>query len=378
MKIVIINYIDNKLTHIYQKDIKMKNHIAGLLIFVLIFSNNTFSQDREITELRSGWKFQKGSNDQAAKKAFDDSGWQDIIVPHDWAIAGPFIPDGNGSTGKLPWKDEGWYRNKLDIPENYSGKRIYLLCDGIMAFPKIYINGQLAGEWDYGYNSFFLDITNFIDFKGENILAIHADTREHDSRWYPGAGIYRKIQLIAVNPIHVDIWGTYISTPIIKPHYADIKIATTVKNYSQNSNEITIKHSIYSVENKILEKEEKVQISVNSKKVIETTFTLPNPRRWDIDDPHLYKLTTDIYQNGKLIDSYPSTFGVRTIRFTADNGFYLNDRRVQFKGVNLHHDHGPLGAAFNVRAMERQLETMKSMGCNAIRTSHNVCAPEMI
>jgi len=350
--------------------------ISSLLIFILL--HFSYAQDREIHDLRSGWKFHKGAVENAHLQAFDDSDWPTIEIPHDWAIAGPFIVDGNGSTGKLPWKGEGWYRKKLDIPQEYQKKSIYLLCDGIMAFPKVYINGQLAGQWDYGYNSFYLDISDLIDYQGNNILAIHADTRKHDSRWYPGGGIFRKIRLIAVNPLHVDIWGTYITTAIIKPHYADVKIATTINNAAQKADPVIVKQMIFSGKIKILEKADTVQIKAASKKTVETLLTLPNPRRWDIDDPHLYELKTELYQNGKQTDTYVSTFGVRMMRFTADNGFYLNDRRVQFKGVNLHHDHGPLGAAFNTRAMERQLEIMKSMGCNAIRTSHNVAAPEMI
>jgi beta-galactosidase len=194
------------------------------LLIVFTFSLQTHSQEREITNLNTDWKFSKGHNEMAHQKTIDDSKWERITIPHDWAIAGPFIIDGDGNTGKLPWKGEGWYRKKIIIPANYEGKRLYLLCEGIMAFPSIYVNGQLAGKWDYGYNSFYLDITNLVNFNADNTLAIHVDTRKHDSRWYPGAGIYRKIQLIAVNPIHVAVWGTYITTPVIKPNYAEVKL----------------------------------------------------------------------------------------------------------------------------------------------------------
>ena len=353
--------------------------ISVLLISVLVFSTLSYSQERASTRLTTGWKFSTGANDLAYETGFDDSGWQKVSIPHDWAIEGPFILDGDGNTGKLPWKGEGWYRNRLTIPENHSGKRLYLLFDGIMAFPEVYINGELAGKWDYGYNSFYLDITGFVSFELENILAIHVDTRKHDSRWYPGAGIYRKIEMIAVNPVHVDIWGTYITTPIIKPHYADVRIATTVNNRSESAAEIRVKQFILTDDKKrVADKETAGSIAAERSGLFETTITIPNPRLWDIENPHLYTLITEIYRGSKLVDRYNSTFGVRGIRFTANNGFYLNDKRVQLKGVNLHHDHGPLGAAFNVRAMERQLEIMKSMGCNAIRTSHNTAAPELL
>ena len=346
--------------------------------FALLTQTST-SQERITTELKDGWKFSKGPNDSAYQKTFDDSDWQSVRIPHDWAIEGPFIVNGDENTGKLPWKGEGWYRKKLNIPGNYKNKRLYLLFDGVMAFPAVYINGRLAGNWDYGYNSFYLDITNFVNFNDENILAVHVDTRKHDSRWYPGAGIYRKIQMIVVNPVHVDIWGTTITTPIIKPHYADVRIATAINNYSPTDGEIKIEHIIFSAsKSKVTATEVTRKIPANRNRTIEATLTIFDPVRWDIRDPHLYTLVTNIYQANKLVDSNTSTFGVRDIRFTADHGFYLNDKRVQFKGVCLHHDQGPLGAAFNVRAMERQLQVMQSMGCNAVRTSHNVPAPELL
>jgi beta-galactosidase len=360
------------------KTMKLKPILYALLI-LFMFSQPSFAQKRTITELKADWKFSKGQHEQAYQKNFDDAKWQNVNIPHDWAVEEPFVVDGDGYTGKLPWRGEGWYRKKVSIPANEKGKRWYLLFDGIMAFPSIYMNGQLVGKWDYGYNSFYLDITDFVNVGDDNVLAIHVDTRKHDSRWYPGAGIFRKIQLIAVNPIHVDIWGTYITTPILKPNYADVRIATTINNQTQTDTEIRVFHRILTAEKyKIAEKEVNGKIAINKHNRIETTITIPNPRRWDIDDPQLYTLVTDLYQANTLLDTYTSTFGVRDIRFTADNGFYLNDRRVQLKGVNLHHDHGPLGAAFNTRAMERQLEIMKSMGCNAIRTSHNTAAPELL
>ncbi len=356
----------------------MKRFTILLSTIFLLDVFNSFSQNRIVTELREEWKFSKGEIAGAQLPEFNDSGWQDVTVPHDWAIEGPFIKDGDGNTGKLPWKGEGWYRLKINIPSSYSGKHIYLLFDGVMAFPVIYVNGKKAGEWDYGYNSFFLDITSFIKPGAENLIAVHADTRRHDSRWYPGAGIYRNVHLIAVNPVHIDIWGTYITTPIIKPHYADVRIATTVNNLSNDGTDIVLKHIIKNIAgNTVAEKEVKGKVNAGSKATIETTVTLTNPKRWDINDPHLYTVETEVISNGNITDNYTSTFGVRSMKFTADDGFWLNDRRVQLKGVCLHHDLGALGTAMNRRALERQLEIMKEMGVNAIRSSHNVPAPEL-
>ncbi|MFC0876361.1 glycoside hydrolase family 2 TIM barrel-domain containing protein [Saccharicrinis sp. FJH2] len=356
---------------------RFKFFTAVLLIATI--SVATRAQQRIETVLQSEWKFHKGEAVDAYKINFDDSNWETVSVPHDWAIAGPFIKDGNGSTGKLPWKDEGWYRKKLNLTENYSGKQIYLVCDGIMAFPKIYVNGKFAGQWDYGYNSFYLNITDFLKTGSENILAIHADTRNHDSRWYPGGGIFRKITLVAVNPVHVDTWGTQITTPVIKPNYADVRIGTIIRNASAAGSEVTVKHSIMNPEKELVaEKSVKGNIASGSAQRLETTLTLSEPQRWDVAHPNIYTVITRVYRNNELMDTYKSTFGVREMRFTADNGFYLNNCRIQLKGVNLHSDLGPLGMAFNKGAMERQLQIMQSMGCNAIRTSHNVPAPELL
>jgi beta-galactosidase len=336
-------------------------------------------QAREVLTLQSGWKFSIGHFETASRGNFDDSHWQDVSVPHDWAIASPCIPDGDGKTGKLPWKGEGWYRNKMAIPAGFSGKQMYLVFDGIMAFPEVYINDSLAGKWDYGYNSFYLDVTGFLRPAGENVIAIHVDTRNHESRWYPGAGIYRKIQLIAVNAIHVGIWGTYVTTPIVKSHYADVRIMTTLHNTSGNTTEeIQIKNCIIAPNGKEIAQQSVVRTLKPGTTDIELTIPLTHPQRWDIDNPVLYRMKTILSKGSDIVDTYETPFGIRTIRFTADNGFYLNDRRVQFKGVNLHHDQGLLGAAFYTRAMERQLQIMKSMGCNAIRTSHNPAAPELL
>lgn len=356
-----------------------KKYLLLQILFLFIFSNTFYSQSRELINLKSDWKFTKGNPMNAFLADFDDSNWQKISIPHDWAISGPFIIDGDGNTGKLPWKGEGWYRKQLEIPSTYKNKRIYLIFDGVMAFPKAYVNGKLVGEWDYGYNSFYLDITDYVKFDKNNILAVYADTRKHDSRWYPGAGIYRKVQMLVTNPIHVDIWGTYITTPIIKQNYADVRINTSVQNNSDNYEEIKVEQIILNP-NGIEVGRKSITNSVLSRKNkdFEVTIQLSNPKHWDINHPYLYNAITNLYKNNKLIDSYNTSFGVRTIKFTADDGFYLNNKRVQLKGVNLHSDFGPLGMAFNKRAAERQLEIMKSMGVNAIRNSHNVTAPEIL
>lgn len=356
-----------------------KKRVVLLAVFFGLIQGLAISGPRSIETLQNGWKFALGQQNGAFEKIFDDSAWREVSVPHDWGVEAPFIPDGIGYTGKLPWKNEGWYRRPLKFEAGDKGKTVYLLFDGVMAMPKIYVNGQLAGSWDYGYNSFYVDITKFLNFDGKDVLAVHADTRNHDSRWYAGGGIYRKVQMIKANRLHAAIWGIQLQTPVVKPHYADVRVKATVNNHTTNGGPVTIRQSINAADgSRVAESSTETNINTSDDKDVETLLTISNPRRWDIDDPHLYTLITQIYQGDELLDQVVTNFGVRTMRFSADHGFYLNNRRVQLKGVNLHHDHGPLGAAFYERAMERQLQIMKDMGCNAVRSSHNVPAPELL
>jgi len=355
---------------------KIRNNF---ILLILILSASLNVNAREIVSLNNDWKFHLGEAENAQTVGFNDSGWSEVSLPHDWAISGPFDHNLPANTGKLPWKGIGWYRKHFEMMPEHKGQQIYLILDGIMAFPKVYLNGQLAGEWDYGYNSFYLNITELINFTGPNVLAIRADTREHDSRWYPGAGIYRKIQMLITDPIHVNVWGTYITTPTINKERAEIHIITTINNFSNAEEIVTIENQILDQEDKVVAQKITTQtIASNGSLDIIQDCYLDNPRFWDIEHPVIYKMKTIIKTGNMVRDIYFTDFGIRTIEFTASDGFYLNGKRVQIKGVNLHHDHGPLGAKFYPRAMERQLEIMKEMGCNAIRTSHNAAAPELL
>ncbi|MDP1621708.1 MAG: glycoside hydrolase family 2 TIM barrel-domain containing protein [Bacteroidales bacterium] len=354
--------------------------LLSLFALLTLIFNPLTTPARDVLTLSSNWKFAKGHHENAWKISFDDSKWEHVTIPHDWAISGPFIPDGDGNTGKLSWKGEGWYRTTLDIPLEFKGKCVYLVFDGIMSAPEIFLNGKTAGKWDYGYNSFYLDVTSLIRVNNPNTLAIHVDTRNHDSRWYPGAGIFRKIQMIAVNQLHVGIWGTYITTPLVHADLAEVRVVTTIVNKSvKRTDELNIQHIIFSPMGKeIARKMIRGSMATGENSDFEVTIPVMDPEKWDVNHGALYSAKTLIFEGDNILDSCMTPFGIRTIRFTADDGFFLNDRRVQLKGVNLHHDLGPLGAAFNLRAMERQLELLKSMGCNAVRTSHNTAAPELL
>lgn len=357
----------------------MKKFLWSYLIMAslaTIFSAKAYC--RELINFNRGWKFHLGDVENAQNTDFNDAAWRTLNIPHDWAIELGFDKDLPANTGKLPWQGVAWYRKNFEMKAGDAGKQVYFLFDGIMAFPEVYVNGKLAGKWDYGYNSFYLNVTDLINFEGENVIAIKVDTRQHESRWYPGAGIYRKIQMIATSTVHVAMWGTYVQTPSITDDSALVHVYTTLENQSSVEQKINLVGEIFNPENeKCAENVKSVTVAPNSQITTEQWFTVKKPQRWDIDSPLLYLLKTIIKKEDKSVDEVLTSFGFRTIQLTPDNGFILNGRRVQLKGVNLHHDQGLLGAKFNRRAMERQLEIMKDMGTNAVRTSHNPAAPEL-
>lgn len=329
--------------------------------------------------LNPGWKFAAGSHPGAESVDFADSSWTTVRLPHDWAIAGPYEPQGDPHTGKLPWRGEGWYRKQLALPATDAGKRIYLDFDGVMAAPTVHVNGQKAGGWDYGYMSFRVDITPFVRPGALNLIAVHVDTRTHSSRWYPGAGIYRKVQLVVKNPVHIAQWGTFVTTPTVGPDSADVRVQTVIENHTALQTSGALEVELLDPSGKQVTKQRMpLAVPANETQELDGTLSVPKPALWDIRTPRLYRLISRVLVNGKQIDGSETPFGIRTFQFTPNDGFHLNGRRVQLKGVNLHHDQGPLGAAFYVRAMERQLEIMKDMGVNAIRTSHNPPAPELL
>ena len=366
----------------------LKIQITSLLAFVLLIftlsacniKNNSEPGNNWDPEINFGWKFSKGDQSEAINPDFDDSSWEQVDLPHDWAIYGPFgDPTEAGNTGKLPWKGEGWYRKTFELPAEAEGKRLQFMFDGVMANPEVYLNGQLVGSWIYGYNSFWIDASEAAKFGAENVLTVHADTREHYSRWYPGAGIYRKISMRIVEPIHIPVWGIYITTPEIDDQKATVNATIEVANLTSADSEIKIGISVISpAGNEIILMDKEVAAKAGDNSSTELSFDIEDPDLWDIEHPDLYTLQVSLFNGNEEIHRESSTFGIRTFKWTADDGFHLNGRRVQLYGVNMHHDQGPLGAAFYPRAMERQLEIMKEMGVNALRTSHNACAPEVL
>lgn len=325
------------------------------------------------------------------QKDFSDQAWESVNLPHDWAIKGPFYttPDAivGGGMGRLPVHGVAWYRKRLDIPVTDKDKQIYLDIDGAMSYAMVWLNGNLVGGWPYGYNSFRLDLTPYIQPGGDNQLAIRLDNPPNSSRWYPGAGIYRNVWLTKVNPIHIAHWGTFITSRNVSASTATIDVAVQVANKSGNDQQVEIITDIFT-DNKKDDKKKVTTIPASTATIkagetykAENTVTLQNPLLWGpppSQQPHLYTATTRIIIGGKTVDEYNTSFGIRSLVFDAEKGLMVNGEPVRFQGVNQHHDLGALGAAFSVRAAERQLEILRELGCNAIRLAHNPPAPELL
>ncbi len=373
-----MNFINPNSTHMKRLPILL------IIISLVSVSACSSSSDEAGPEwdhsINFGWKFSKGDLQDAIAPDFDDSAWEDVDLPHDWAISGPFGPlDSNGNTGKLPWQGEGWYRKGFDLQADAEGKRLQFLFDGVMSSPEVFLNGEKVGSWSYGYNSFWIDATEAARFGDKNVLVVHADTREHGSRWYPGAGIYRKVGMRLVDPVHIPVWGIYVTAPEITDDKATIRALVEVENSAASDQKAVLELTILDPGgNEVIEVEKKLELISGEAVEAEFNISMEDPVIWDIDHPELYTCMAELTVRGKEVQSQSSTFGLRNFEWTANDGFHLNGRRVQLQGVNLHHDQGPLGAAFFPRAMERQLQIMKEMGVNALRTSHNACAPEVL
>ncbi len=354
------------------------------LVVLLISSTiaGAFAADsapRRVENFNRDWKFAKAAHAGAEAADFNDAAWERVRLPHDWAITGPYEPQGDPHTGKLPWRGEGWYRKSFCLPAADAGKRVYLDFDGVMAMPTVYVNGQKAGGWDYGYMSFRVDATDFVKAGQSNVVAVHVDTRQHNSRWYPGAGIYRKVQLVINAPVHVAHWGTFVTTPRVMSDSATIRVENTVENHTAAAIEPEVEIRLLDANGKEVARQRvSFTVPANGSEAGVATITLRKPQLWDIETPRLYRAVTRVSVAGKLMDSTETPFGIRTFEFTPNDGFHLNGRRVQLHGVCLHSDLGPLGMAFNKRAMERELQIMQDMGVNAARTSHNPPAPELL
>lgn len=327
-----------------------------------------------------------GGNIAYVSSDFDDSGWRQLNLPHDWAIEGPFNIDYMGSTGKLPYWGIRWYRKTFELTESDAGKQIYLDIDGAMSYASVWCNGQYVGGWPYGYASFRLDLTPYIKVGQKNVLAIRLDNPDDASRWYPGSGIYRNVWLLKTSPVHVEQWGTFVRNVQLNQEKAIMEMGVNVENHAGKDVQVEVRTGIYLQDENGHPMGDKVAQYITKSIAIKKDswasarfqFEVDAPKLWSIDTPNCYVAFSRIFKDGQEVDCYETPFGIRTIEFTHDQGFMLNGRKVAIKGVCMHHDLGALGAAFNEVAAERQLRIMKEMGANAIRTSHNPPAPELV
>jgi len=378
------------------------NPIHTILILGLLIWNNGLLQaqnsPRSRESFNQNWKFVKYFNaanetvtadkerEGLQSPSINDSNWRSLDLPHDWAIEGPFSDTLENNTGLLPWKGIGWYRKHFTLDESDKGKRIYIDFDGAMSYAQVWMNGVFVGGWPYGYTSFRIDLTPYINFGKENLIAVRLDTKSWDSRWYPGAGIYRNVWLVKTSQLHVKYNGLYCTTPEIKKESGVLSVETEVESHLDHSVDVTLKAAVYKLNEKGEIPDKPVAESITATANIPASadhkfrldISVKNPLLWNLDDPELYKAVVTVMQGPNVTDVYGSNFGFRTLKFTPRDGFYLNGKKVPVQGVCNHHDLGALGAAFNTRAAERQLEILREMGCNAVRTSHNPPAPELL
>ena len=365
--------------------------LRRLFAAVLLVVSFAASAQRSEILLERNWKFHRGDAENAQTVAYDDASWQNVTVPHDWAIYGPFSRDNDlqykqvvengetkatwktGRTGGLPYEGVGWYRTSFDASK--SG-RTTLIFDGAMSEARVYVNGKEVIFWPYGYSSFHIDVTEHLTADGKNnVLAVRLENRPSSSRWYPGAGLYRNVHVLSTGNTCVPVWGTQITTPHVKEGFASVSLKTKVQNPGDEV--LEFQTVIYGPDGK--------EVSSNTRRVkyqtgrpIEQTFIVEDPQLWSPESPSLYVARTTLKRGEEVLDVYDTRFGIRTIEFIPEKGFYLNGKPYKFQGVCNHHDLGPLGAAINVAGLRHQLTMLKDMGCNAIRTTHNMPDPNLV
>ena len=351
---------------------------STLLCLLVSSCNQPAKSPRTVEDFNFDWKFSLDAGEGAMLPGYDDQTWRTLHLPHDWSVESDFIADAPcGPNGGCLPGGKGWYRKHFKSPQ---ARRAYVEFDGVYQHSTVYVNGKGVGFRPYGYSSFSYDITDFLSPAGQdNVMAVCVDNSEQpNSRWYSGSGIYRNVRLVCVDDVHVAYCGTYVTTPEITPESATFAIETTVEKVSEGEGKCTVSHKIKDAEGKTVGQVSD-EISINSgENVSKSSVAISSPHLWDVDDCYLYTVETTLSTDGKIVDSYSTTCGIRYMDWTADKGFFLNGRPLKLQGVCLHHDMGCLGSAVHYRALERELRIMKDMGVNSIRTSHNPPAPELL
>lgn len=382
---------DNKVADTRATESAIVTPTAGTLKKWILPSANDFIKDPAKHHKRP--EGNPGKDFPFVQGSFNDADWEQVQLPHDWAINGPFYKEDNaivgGGMGRLPIQGVAWYRKKINVSSKDAGKTIYLDIDGAMSYAMVWCNGYLVGGWPYGYNSFRLDLTPYIKPGVDNQLAIRLDNPTNSSRWYPGSGLYRNVWLTKVSRVHVSQWGTFVKTRNVSTTSATLDLSVQIENDLADNQIVQLATDIYMLNDQWEKAGNKISsfaksfttVKARNKNTIESSLTIQNPQLWGpLPDqkPNMYVAVTSIYTKGKLIDQYETNFGIRDIKFDKEKGVFVNGKPVRIQGVNQHHDLGALGAAFSIRAAERQLEILQQMGCNAIRLAHNPPAPELL
>ncbi len=354
-----------------------------LIALVFCFLNSFAQSPRTRADFDQDWRFNLGDVQGGESQHLNDGSWRQLNLPHDWSIEGQFSKDNPATPegGALPG-GIGWYRKTFSVPASSQGKQVYIDFDGVYQKSTVWINGHQLGFRPNGYISFEYDLTPYLNFGGKNTIAVKVDNSvQPNSRWYSGSGIYRNVWLVTTNKIAIDHWGTYISTPEVNESSAKINLEVAIK-VANSTSSVIAKTIIYNEAGKAVStanaeialKENHTDNQIKAA----FSFNIKNPKLWSVDRPYLYKAVTSLISAGKLVDQYTTPFGIRYFNFDADKGFSLNGKPLKILGVCDHHDLGSLGAAVNYRALERQLQMLKEMGCNGIRTSHNPPTPELL
>ena len=352
----------------------MKNNSGTFIVMVLFIllavSSAGQTSGRLVQNFNSDWKFYKGDIPGGHVLSLDDSDWRVLDLPHDWSIEGPFSKENSSCTGYLPG-GTGWYRKEFVVPEYERDRKVFICFGGVYNNSEVWINGAHLGKRPNGYISFSYDLTPFLNFGKENLIAVKVDhSLDADSRWYTGSGIYRDVNLLTTEPVHLKEWGIYCKTSEVSSSEALLSAEISAVNETGNKVNIKITGTLLYGTEVIGKVTSKVTINSSSSETVNQVFRIKNPRLWDVEDPALYSLVTEI-RGRELLDNVTTNVGFRDIKFDADKGFFLNGKNLKLKGICMHHDAGCLGSAVPKQEVARRLDILKEMGCNAIRTSHN-------
>ena len=352
--------------------------VYTLMLFIIVSGISCVAQSQGIYERKqlfdNDWKFFLGDTAAASKADYNDAAWRKLDLPHDWSIEGEIAPKNPtaGGGGYFP-AGKAWYRKAFSVPANWKAKKVSIYFEAVYMNSEVFVNGKSLGVYPYGYSSFRYDLTPYIAFGKENVIAVQVDNSQHvNSRWYSGSGIYRHVWMMVTDPVHVAHWGVSVTTPQVTSQKAIVQVKTLVKNETSSVQHVVVKTSLQNKNSKIAGSGQvKVELLANSEKEVIQTLTIANPLLWSPETPDLYQALVKV-KGKNIADETKTSFGIRSVKFTAQNGFQLNGKTIKLNGGCVHHDNGCLGAAAFDRAEERKVELLKAAGFNAVRTSHNI------